>query len=501
MNKKIKRQTALLSLVLALSVLLAACGSKTTSASGTTTTTAVTADDDMFSDRDYEVGYSDYTTVTLKDNASKADGNGVTIDGNTITVTAEGTYLFTGTLTDGQIVVNVKDTEKVQIVLDNASITSSDSAAIYVKCADKVFLTTAKDSTNTVSSSTTTNIDAAIFSKEDLTLNGQGTLTVTCDNGHGVVSKDDLKVTSGTYKITAAKKGLDGKDSVRIADGTISITAGTDGIHSDNADETDKGFVYIKGGTISITAGDDGVHATSTLTIKGGKITVKKSYEGLEGQAIVIAGGTMDITASDDGLNAAGGNDDSASGGQQDAFQTDTDASVTISGGTLTVNADGDGLDSNGTLTVSGGTIYVSGPTNGGNGAIDAGGTASITGGTIIAAGAEGMDMNFGSSSTQCSILYQFSSVQSAGTTVKLTDSDGTVLASYTPVKEYQSVVISTPKLEKGSTYTLTAGSEKESIKLSDTIYGTGSESGGGGQMGGGQQGGQMGGGQMGSRS
>ena len=509
--KKTQKILAVL-LALALVGMMAACGSlysstteTTTEETESTTTAAATTMDvsEMFTDRDYEVGYSDYVTITLEDGSSSADGDGVTIDEDTITITEEGTYLLTGELSDGQIIVNVDDTEKVQLVLDNASITSSESAAIYVQEADKVFLTTAKGSTNTVQSTaefteadeeTGDNVDGAIFSTATLTMNGNGTLIVESDNGHGVVSKDDLKITSGTYEITAAKKGLSGKDSVRIADGTITITSGKTGIHSSNNEDDDKGFVYIKGGTITISAGNDGVHAERALLITGGTITVTESNEGLEGATIEITGGTMDITASDDGLNASGvsteseddttdsGSDgfmnDFMAGGGMDEY--DDTANLIISGGELYVDAGGDGLDSNGNLIMSGGTVYVDGPTYGGDGALDVAGTANITGGTAVLVGSVGMDTNFSDESTQCSILVQLDSEQEAGTTITLTDSDGNVVLEYTPQKQYQSIVISTADLETGETYTLTAGEETETIELTDTIYGTGTEMGGG---------------------
>jgi hypothetical protein len=213
-----KRQWIALALAAVLCISCAACGSTASTASSSSaaaasaqTLSAVSADE-MFTDRDYEVGYSDYVTVTLADNATTADAAGVTVSGNTVTITAEGTYLLTGTLAAGQIIVNAPDTAKVQLVLDNASVTCDGSAALYVKSADKVFVTLAEGSENTLASTGTfaadgdTNVDGAVFAKSDLTLNGSGTLTVTSESGHGIVSKDDLKVTGGTYVITAASR-------------------------------------------------------------------------------------------------------------------------------------------------------------------------------------------------------------------------------------------------------------------------------------------------------
>ena len=291
--------------------------------------------DDMFTDRDKEVGYDEdtATAITLSDDASSCDSSSVTISNNTITITDEGTYLLTGSLSDGQVIVDADD-KKVQLVLDSVNINCDTSAALYVKAADKVFVTLASDSENSLSNTSDfvaiddNNIDAVIFSKDDLTLNGSGTLTVTAKYGHGIVSKDDLVITSGTYQITAAKHALSGKDSVRIADGVLTLDAGTDGIHSENTDNDAKGFIYIANGDISITAdsdgfdaeetlqvdggnievaaGDDGLHADGDLIITDGTINVTKSYEGLEGMTVTVEDGNISVVSSDDGINAAG---------------------------------------------------------------------------------------------------------------------------------------------------------------------------------------------------
>lgn len=291
--------------------------------------------DDMFTDRDKEVGYDEdtATAITLSDDASSCDSSSVTISNNTITITDEGTYLLTGSLSDGQVIVDADD-KKVQLVLDSVNINCDTSATLYVKAADKVFVTLASDSENSLSNTSDfvaiddNNIDAVIFSKDDLTLNGSGTLTVTAKYGHGIVSKDDLVITSGTYQITAAKHALSGKDSVRIADGVLTLDAGTDGIHSENTDNDAKGFIYIANGDISITAdsdgfdaeetlqvdggnievaaGDDGLHADGDLIITDGTINVTKSYEGLEGMTVTVEDGDISVVSSDDGINAAG---------------------------------------------------------------------------------------------------------------------------------------------------------------------------------------------------
>ena len=270
--------------------------------------------DDMFTERDLDVGYDessavkinledDSTTVTVGDDTeadtsetdetkvdetqadesetdgTKAASSGVSISGNIITISKEGTYVLSGALSEGQIVVDA-DLAKVQLVLDNVDITCASSAAIYVKNADKTFITLAEDSENILMNTAEyeaiddNNIDAVIFSKDDLTLNGKGTLTINSEYGHGIVSKDDLKLVSGTCNITAKNHALSGKDSVRIAAGTYNLTSGKDGIHSENADDDEKGFVYIASGDFTIESTGDGIDASYVVQIDDGDFEI-----------------------------------------------------------------------------------------------------------------------------------------------------------------------------------------------------------------------------------
>lgn len=277
-----------------------------------------------------------------------------------------------------------------------------------------------------------------------------------------------------------SSKAIKAGSDMTISGSTLTLNSSDDAIHSN-------GNISISSGTFTIYTGDDGIHADENLKITGGSITVKSSYEGLEANTIDITGGTIDITASDDGMNAAGGNDQSGFGGMmKDNFGSSDSAYLSISGGKITVNSDGDGLDSNGKLLVSGGEIYVSGPINNGNGALDCGSEATITGGTVVAVGSSGMAVNFGSNSTQGSIMINYQS--SSKDTVKVTDSDGNTIVEFTPDKQYSSVVVSSPKLTKGGTYKVTACGETQSITLDNLIYGESNGMPGG--MGGGMQGG-----------
>ncbi len=524
----------------------------------------VPAAEDMFTDRDTNTAYNATPVeITLNGATASCDDDSVSISGGIITITKKGTYEFSGTLTEGQIIIDTPsdDQKKVQIVLNDAHVTCTGSAAIYVKSADKVFVTTYNESSlasvGDFTDTTENNVDGAVYSKDDICFNGTGTLTISASAGNGIVGKDDLKMTSGTYIITASNHGLDANDSIRIKGGSYTINAGKDGIHCENSDDETLGYVYIEngtfnitsandciqaasslqivdgsytlvagggsdfvastdskkglkatgnlviyggtininsaddalhsngslqidGGTMTLSSGDDGVHADGVVLIRGGIVNVTKSYEGIEGKSVTIQNGEISVYAEDDGINSAGGNDQSGMTGRpgQNSFSTDGTVFVTISGGTVYINAAGDGIDSNGNLYVSGGEIIIDGPTNSGNGALDYDGNGQITGGTIIALGSRGMAMNF-NAATQGAILINLSVAQSAGSVVKLTDGDGNIVAEYTAKKSYQSVIISSPAIEKGAKYTLSAGNYSATISMTSLIYGGGSQMGG----------------------
>lgn len=490
----------------------------------------------MFSDRDKEIGYDEEnsTVIKLSDDSTTCDSDAVQISGNTVTIIDEGTYILSGTLTDGMVIVDAEDTDKVQLVLDGVDITSAESAAIYVREADKVFITTASDSKNILTNGGTytaiddNNIDAAIFSKSDLTLNGAGSLTITAKAGHGVVSKDDLVLTSGTYQIDAASHGLSGKDSVRIASGSYTIVSGKDGIHAENADDTSLGFVYLADGTFDITSDGDGISAGNWLQADGGVYTVKAGggsenvqksdgeWQFGPGQQTESTDTTEEDTVSMKAIKAAG--ELILKGGKYSLDSADdtihSNANVTISDGEFTLASGDDGIHADSATTISGGTIditesyegieglsiditggetYVSGPTNDGNSALDYNGTGTVTGGIFIAAGSSGMAENFGDSSTQGVMMVTVNS-QAAGSAVSLSDSSGNELVSWTPEKEYTSVIISCPEITTGQEYTLTTGSDTTQITMDSIVYGSGSGMGGNPGNGGGPgNGGDMG--------
>ena len=296
-------------------------------------------------------------------------------DGENITISEEGVYVLSGSAEEVTVAVDAADDSKVQIVLDGVSIKNASSPVIYVKNADKVFITTTdSDSvfqvTGSFSSDGDTATDGVIFSKDDLVLNGVGTLTISSSE-NGVVCKDDLKITGGTYYVTASSKAFEANDSILINDGSFTITAGTDGFHCENDDDDTKGEVVILGGSISINAKDDAIHGQSAVTIEGGTLDIEAG-EGIESTQVTICDGTLNITASDDAINA----------GQKSKAYSPV---ITISGGDITIvmaAGDTDAIDSNGDICISGGTIDITAQSP-----FDYDGKGEYTGGTIVVNG------------------------------------------------------------------------------------------------------------------
>ncbi|MBO4365296.1 MAG: carbohydrate-binding domain-containing protein [Eggerthellaceae bacterium] len=320
---------------------------------------------DLFTDRD------------LQQVADLYNASDITISsGQDNTLSEEGVYVISGTAENATIAVNAEDTAKVQLVLDGLNITNESAPAIYIASADKVFVTTTEGSTNTLAvtdaftSTTEDNVDGVVFSKDDITFGGLGTLAISSSD-NGIVGKDDVKVTGGTYQISCSGHAIEGKDSVRIADGSFQLTAFTDGIHAENADDDSLGYVYIAGGMFDITAGSDGIEGDAAVQIDGGTFNIEAA-EGIEGTYVQINDGTIGISASDDGINAAckstsysvaieiNGGDVSVSMGQGDTDALDSNGDLFINGGTVDITAqfpfdyDGQGQLNGGTVTVNG---------------------------------------------------------------------------------------------------------------------------------------------------
>lgn len=315
-----------------------------------------------------------FTQRDLTNTVDKAQAISLSLKNNEdYLIDKEGIYLLSGDYTNTTIIVEVSDNEKVQLVLDGVNITNDDNACIYVENADKLFVTTISNSSLTVTNmfeSSNDKIDAVIYSKDDLTLNGIATLTVNSSET-AIKCNDDLTITSAEYIINAQKKGIDANNSIAIANGIFTINAKTDGLHAENNDDDSLGYIYIADGTFNINASDDGIHATSVLQIDSGDFTLK-AYEAIESTYIQINGGQFNISAYDDGINAA-------------RKSSSYSPVIEINSGTIKLviaSGDHDAIDSNGDLIITGGIIDITS-----NSAFDYDGKCYYSSGTIIVNG------------------------------------------------------------------------------------------------------------------
>ena len=468
------------------------------------------------------------------DLANPTATDGVSVENGTITITSGGTYRITGEYS-GQVKIEAAKTDTVRLVLDNAKITNSTGAAINVVSAAEAIIYTAAGTTNTVADEANYTAtgdddpDAAIYSTANLTLAGEGSLSVEGAYEEGIHTTGGLVIASGTLEVNAANTGIKGKDYVDITGGIVNVTAAQDGIKSTNTDDESLGFTRLSAGSVTVSAGDDGLKAPHTLEISGGTLNIEKSNEGIEVQYINILDGDVTVNSTDDGINAslkdsssdtssdttsgtattgqqtqqnqngqvqqapAGGG--AAPGGSQDSTgqnqnmpqpPTDgampgggggtfevVDAAINISGGTVTVNAEGDGIDSNGTATFSGGTVTVNGPAAGGNNALDSNGDLLLNGGTVTAGSTADMFEAPSSASTSGYLKITDSSALTQGSTVQVTDSSGTVVANYKiTMSGVQLVLVSNKNIVKGQSYTVSVTSG--SVDAASTIAASG---------------------------
>lgn len=295
----------------------------------------------------------------------------------------------------------------------------------------------------------------------------------------GIQAESTLTVVSGTYKITSgggsssspsstlSQKGLKGVNDLIIKGGACYIDSADDALHSN-------GTVTVAGGSLVVKSGDDGIHADEDVTLSAGTVVVNKSYEGIEGTNVYLTGGNIMVNSSDDGINIAGGDGSAASGRPgMDNFGS-SGGTLDIKGGTVAINANGDGIDVNGSITMSGGTVTVDGPTNSGNAALDFDKTFTISGGVLVAVGMSGMAQYPDSNSTQNILVFGLGTTKSAGTLFNVQDSNGNEMLTYSPAKSYNWICISTPKVKTGTSYlAYTGGSHSGTV--SGGIYSSGS--------------------------
>lgn len=363
--RTMRRTLALLAAILLLTAIFAGCSKKEEAAVQTATGSAANnraSVSERFTERDLQqtADLASATTLTLT-------------SGCDVSVTEAGVYVLSGTAENCTVHVNCADENaKVQLVLDDAHITNTDSPCILVTAADKVFVTTtAHENSLSVTGSFGESGDAVIDSKDDLTLNGVGTLTIE-STANGVSSNDEIRITGGSYTIASTKDAIEAHDAISIADGVISINAGKDGLHAEDNDDDTVGAIYLAGGTLTITAAADAIQATTLAQFDGGTVAVN-AREGIEATHILINNGTFTIHARDDGLNGSK---------KSSAYSVPV---IEINGGSLTIAmaaGDTDAVDVNGNLIITGGTINITAQS-----AFDFDGTVTFTGGTVTVNG------------------------------------------------------------------------------------------------------------------
>ena len=645
-----------------------------------------------YADEDFYTAWqdSDFTKIELKEDSATADGaGGVVIEEGNIEIRTSGTYVLEGSLENGQIIINAEDKGTVRLVLNGVSITSTTGSVIHVKQSDQTVISLEEGTENILEDAEEYIFEegedepsAAIFSKDDLTINGSGKLVVQANYKDGIAGRDDVLVTGGIIEIHAIDDGLVGRDLLALRDAKVKIEAGGDGVKSSNDEDEQKGHivlqsgsldivagsdgiqserdvlvvdgeytitagggspetveanqevggaggampggnapdiagggpmnvlnpsqiqqylsgaitkeellesiedsglpegmtiedvksmldqmeeggqpqggqrmepptdgeggfdpsqmpptgdngmappvdgntgeessqstessteeetddsvstkgikavnlvqieggtftvdsnedaihsngnVVIQGGAMTVHTGDDGIHADYDVLISDGVVQIEKSYEGIEGVNITLKDGDVSVVAADDGVNINSGSSEVRMfDGAEPDTTTEEESGIPsegeeglllIEGGYLYVNANGDGLDSNSSIKMTDGTVVVYGSTNGGDSSIDYDGTFTVEGGTLIAAGSSGMAMGISDTSTQPAIMMTFTDIQSAGTVVSLSSDEKEILASVAPEKDFQALLISTPKLEQEADYTLSFGGTVE---------------------------------------
>ena len=463
---------------------------------------------------------SSATVIALSGESARISGNGAYFYDGDLVISNAGKYVLSGYLDNGSIIVDAHRSSKVWLLLDGVEISNEGDACFRIEQAEKVFVTLAEGSENRLTSGKSWSAEAlagkrggAVFARDDLTINGSGSLAISNGYKHGIDANDDVVLAGGKISIIAAGDAVHVKESLRIRETALTAESEDDGLVVKNVD----GYLYIESGILNLTAEDDAVHATGKVTVAGGDLSIsagddafhsdeeviieggtvllEECYEGIEAPAIRIAGGETTIYPKDDGLNANGGSDlfggfgfghggwkpgeTSEAQKEQQASENSSENKplVSISGGSLTIinkaARDADGVDSNGDILISGGIVRISIVDGGTNNALDygseSGGVCEITGGSVIACGGSGMTEEISASSAQCSVFCLLNESVPAGTAVYLKDMEGNILAEWEVPCSFSSVVISCPEMTLGETYLLSFGENSEEITLEET--------------------------------
>lgn len=341
---------------------LAGCGTtdaelSSSSASSSAAASSLSTPLAVYSSEDMDASWdaSTATAVTLNGSSISIDGSGAEVDGTTLKITTAGTYVIKGILDDGQIIVSASKDDTVRLVLNGASLVCSDGAAIYAQQAEKTIITLAEGTTNSVEDGTIYNAtgeddpNASIFSQDDLTINGSGSLTVIGHYNNGIGTKDDLVITGGNIGITAANDGLRGRDSVAVNGGSIIINAASDGIQSNNDEDTSKGWISLDGGTFAITAGKDGIQAETILQVADGVVSLN------------TGGGSASAVSTHNFNNARPGNNNTATEESTESTKgMKAGTGIYISNGTFNIDSADDAIHSQGDVIINGGSYLIS---------------------------------------------------------------------------------------------------------------------------------------------
>lgn len=505
---------------------------------------AITGTDSLFSAEDKEIGYSDSecSTINLSGEKIFSDSDNVEIDGSVATITSGGTYILSGNLDNGRIIINTDSESDVRLVLNGVNIINNSTSSIQVENANKVYITLEKDTNNKLSNnfyfSQDYGTNGVIYSKSDITINGRGSLEISSSEGNGIVSEKNVIITGGTIDISSERCGINALDSVRVSSAMLTINSKDNGIYSSNKENDSSGFIYISdgifeinsngnaidaksillieggafnitaqsdsstdtdkssygltagedisvnsgefvvnttddavysnskvsinGGSFKLTSGNNGIYGESTVLIGEANINIEKSYIGIEGRTVFIKDAALDINSDDDGINAAGGNDSSGLRGEDSNEKSAS--GIRILSGYISINASGDGMDSNGDISVSDGVILLSTADNSENTVIDYSHDLYLTGGTILASGNISDEKDF--SDLEQPIVTLNVDSQPQNSFIEVFDESGNIIISDTAAQSFSNILLSSPQLQKGYSYTLKIGNYTTTITL-----------------------------------